>query len=48
MLHGIESVQLFLIIHPEPNQELLELVLINFALIQLVSMKTDIYTKLTY
>ena len=44
MLRAVEEVQLFLLSHPEPDQELPDLALIKFALIKL--MKTGLYSKL--
>lgn len=44
MLHAIEEVQYFLPSHPEPDQELQDNALIQFALIKL--MKTGMYSKL--
>lgn len=44
MLRHINSIQLFLLFYPEPNQELPDLMLIEFCLIQ--HKKTRMYTNL--
>ncbi len=44
MICAIEEVQLFLLSHPKSDQELPDLALIKFSLIEL--MKTGVYSKL--